>query len=124
MDVDEEQLIARLRQLSLVELDALCAGAVGARRAALVRAHAGELHRSLTDARARIAALRASMAGPDPLALLDAPSASRIGEAGQGAAERAARRLAARAAAARQVARLEEAAARLVPSLVLAERGL
>jgi hypothetical protein len=117
---EDDRLIARLGQLALVELDALVAGSRGEHRSALIGAHDDELHRALAEARARMAELRGELGlGPDPMAVIDAPLG---GGAGQGAAERAAARLATRAAAARALARLDEAAARLLPHLAEAAR--
>ena len=120
---EDDQLLARLRQLSLVELESLLAGATGARHAELLSAYAGDLLHALAHARRRMAELgREVTAGPDPLAVLEAPQSLRArGAAGEGPG-RLATRLAERAAACRDLARLDEAAALLLPRLFEIER--
>jgi len=119
----DEHLLGRLRQLSLIDLDSLLAGASGARRAELLAAHADDLADALGQARTRMADLgREISAGPDPLVVLDATPALRArGAAGEGPGRLAAR-LAERASACRDLARLEEAAALLLPRLFEIER--
>jgi hypothetical protein len=114
----DERLLGRLRQLSLVELDSLLAGASGEQRDELLAAHAEDLTDALGHARRRMDELTAQVAaGPDPLAALDAPAA-RMDAPGQALAAR----LGERAAARRDLARLEEAAALLLPRLFEVER--
>jgi hypothetical protein len=78
--VSDELMSARLRDLALVELDAL---------GALVAAYADDVADALRDARTRIAALRAQLAGADPLAVVDAPVRQRGSDVGVGGADRA-----------------------------------
>jgi hypothetical protein len=119
----DERLLGRLRQLSLVELDSLLAGA-GPRRGELLAALADDLIDALGQARQRMAELvREVASGPDPLAVLDATPAMRArGGATAEGPGRLAGRLAERAAACRDLARLEEAAALLLPRLFEIDR--
>lgn len=119
---DDDALLTRLRDLALVELEALTSGLPDDVAAEMLAAHADDLADALTAARRRIAELRAPVAATDPLALLDlAPHVRRRGE-GRAAAERAAEQLAARASAARMLARLDDLVAPLVPRYFAAER--
>ncbi|HKE16160.1 MAG TPA: hypothetical protein VKB80_14890 [Kofleriaceae bacterium] len=119
----DERLLGRLRQLSLIDLDSLLAGSSGEGRADLLAAHADDVIDALGLARQRMAELtRDVVAGPDPLAILDAAPAVRMrGAAGEGPGRLAAR-LASRAEACRDLARMEEAAALLLPRLFEIER--
>jgi hypothetical protein len=114
---DDEALCARLRDLALVELDALVVG-----HTHLVSAFADDLADALREARARIGALRAQLGGADPLNLLDTSIAQRASDAGPAGATRLRARLIAQAEAARALARLAELAAVLVPRLFEADR--
>lgn len=122
-DGGDDRLVGRLRQLSLIDLDSLLAGASGDSRVELLGAYAGDLIDALRQARARIAELTRTVAvGPDPLAILDATPSVRVrGAAGEGPGRLAAR-LAERASACRDLARIEEAAALLLPRLFEVER--
>jgi hypothetical protein len=95
----DEALSHRLRDLALVELDALCAGTSGDRAAALAGAYADDVADALREARTRITS-DAAVAG-----------AARVRD-----------RLTAQAEASRALARLAELAAGLVPKLFEAER--
>jgi hypothetical protein len=120
---EDDQLLARLRQLSLVELESLLAGATGARHVELLSAHADDLLDALAHARRRMLELgREVTGGPDPLAVLDAPQALRARGAASEGPGRLATRLAERAAACRDLARLDDAAALLLPRLFEIER--
>lgn len=114
----DEALSMRLRDLALVDLDALTAGG----RAELVGAFADDVADALKEARARIATLRAVLGGPDPLNVLDLATRQRASDTGASGAERTRARLAAQADAARAVARLTELASALVPRLFEADR--
>ncbi|HLU66584.1 MAG TPA: hypothetical protein VKZ63_09930 [Kofleriaceae bacterium] len=119
----DERLLARLRQLGLVELDALLFGAAGPERARLLAAHADDLADALGRARERMAALvQAIAAGPDPLALVSAPREVRARDGATRAAGGLAARLFDRAEAARTLARLDQACAALLPRLFELER--
>ena len=119
---DDTALITRLRDLALVELDALLAGTSGAAYQALLDAHADDLADALTAARTRAAELCRTITGGDPLALLDATAAVRAKDGGREGAEAVARRLAARAAAARALARIDDVAAAVYARLVDTDR--
>jgi len=119
---DDEPLLMRLRDLALVDLDALLAGAEGRHYADLLTGHAEDLEDALRAARARAADLMKAITSGDPMLLLDAGYAARARDGGRDAAERAARRLAARAAACRALARLDDLATGLYPRLVEADR--
>jgi hypothetical protein len=120
---DDEVLLTRLRDLSLVELDALLAGSAGHQYAQLLASHAEDLCDALGAARERCRELlQAIAAGPDPLNLLDASHEVRARDRGREAGERMARRLAARAEACRTLARLDDFMAQLVPRLFEADR--
>lgn len=116
--VDDEALASRLRDLALVELDALVAGG----SPALVGAYADDVADALLEARARIAVLRGALGGADPLALVELPPRQRASDAGAAGVARARVRLLAQAEAARALARLAELAAALAPRLFEADR--
>lgn len=118
----DEALASRLRDLALVELDALCAGLDGERGAQLAAAYADDVADALREARTRLAALRAQLAGPDPLNVLDLQARQRASDAGAAGAVRVRDRLISQAEAARAIARLAELAAGLVPRLFEADR--
>ena len=117
-----EALSARLRDLALVELDALCAGADGSDAAAIVGAYADDAADALREARARLSELRRQLAGPDPLNVLEATSRQRASDAGHAGAVRVRDHLLTQAEAGRAMARLADLAAALVPRLFEAER--
>ena len=115
----DDLLLGRLRQLSLIDLDALTFGVAAEQRGELVAAYADDLADALVRARQRMGELVKSIAaGPDPLQLASAPPEARArGGAGE-AASRLAARLGDRAETCRQLARLDEACALLLPRLV------
>jgi len=117
-DVDEA-LSTRLRDLALVEIDALI---VGDRAQELVAAFADDVVDALREARTRIAALRSQLGGADPLSVLDTAPHQRASDAGAAGVDRIRTRLAAQADAARALARLADLAAGLVPKLFEADR--
>ncbi len=110
----DEQLSARLRDLALVDLDAL--------GAQLVAAYADDVADALREARTRLTALRGQLAGPDPLNVLETTPRQRASDAGAAGAVRSAERLASQAEAARAFARLAELVAALAPKLFAADR--
>jgi len=116
----DEALSTRLRDLALVDVDALIAGA--REPAELVAAFADDVADALREARARITALRAVLGGADPLNVLDATIRQRASDAGATGAERVRTRLGAQAEAARALARLSDLAGGLVPKLFEADR--
>jgi hypothetical protein len=117
----DEMLSTRLRDLSLVDLDALIAGA-GDRAGALIAAFADDAADALREARTRIAALRGALGGADPLNFLELQPRQRASDAGAAGAERARSRLEAQADSARSMARLADLAADLAPKLFEADR--
>jgi hypothetical protein len=118
---DDEALLTRLRDLALVDLDALLIGTAGEQYARLLVAHAEDLEDALRAARDRGAELQRQIAG-DPLSLLAAPYATRARDGGREAAEKSARKLGQRAQAARALARLDDLTANLYPRLLEADR--
>lgn len=118
----DEVLSTRLRDLSLVNLDALTAGLDGAASQALVGAFADDCADALKEARARMVALKKEMAGPDPLNVLDLAPRQRASDAGHAGAERVRDKLTSQAEAGRAFARLADLAAALVPRLFEADR--
>ena len=116
--IDDEQLSVRLRDLALVELDALVAGD----KPHLVAAFADDVADALREARGRIAILRGQLGGADPLGVLEAPPRQRAAEGGVAGADRVRARLLAQAEAARALARLADLAGALIPKLFEADR--
>jgi hypothetical protein len=118
----DEALSTRLRDLALVDLDALTSGLDGAAGQALTAAYADDCADALREARARLAALRKELAGPDPLNVLDLPSRQRASDAGHAGAARVRDRLMSQAEAARAFARLADLSAGLIGKLFEADR--
>jgi hypothetical protein len=119
---DDDALLTRLRDLALVEPDALTSGLDEQAAAALLTSHAEDMADALAAARRRISELRAPVTASDPLSLLDLPAAVKRRGDSRDAAQRAADQLAARAAAARLLARLDDLLAPLVPRYFAVER--
>ena len=117
-DIDEA-LSTRLRDLALVEIDALIAGD-GSQE--LVAAFADDVADALREARTRIAALRSQLGGADPLSVLDVATHQRASDAGAAGVDRIRSRLAAQADASRALARLTDLAGGLIPKLFEADR--
>jgi HPt (histidine-containing phosphotransfer) domain-containing protein len=115
----DEALSTRLRDLALVDIDALI---LGDRAQELVAAFADDVLDALREARTRIAALRSQLGGADPLAVLDAATHQRASDAGAAGVDRIRGRLAAQAEAARALARLADLAAGLIAKLFEADR--
>lgn len=113
----DEALSARLRDLALVELDALL---VGDRD--LITAFADDVADALREARTRIATLRAQLGGADPLSALDIPTRQRASDAATAGVDRIRARLTSQADACRALARLADLAANLIPKLFEADR--
>jgi len=118
----DEALSTRLRDLSLVNLDALTAGADGSAAQAIDGAYADDVADALREARARIVALKKELAGPDPLNVLDLAPRQRASDAAHAGAERVKDKLGAQAEAARGLARLADLSAALIPRLFEADR--
>jgi hypothetical protein len=113
----DEALSTRLRDLALVDLDALGAG-----NHALIGVFADDVAHALGETRARIAALRGQLGGPEPLNVLDLTTRQRASDSGTAGAGRSRDRLVAQAEAARSLARLADLSAPLVPKLFEADR--
>lgn len=118
----DEVLSVRLRNLALVDLDALCIGLDGERGAQLAAAYADDVADALGEARARIAAYRARLGGADPLNVLDLQPRQRASDTAHAGAVRTREKLGDQAEAARALARLADLAAGLVPKLFEADR--
>ena len=116
----DEALSTRLRDLALVDLDALVSGTDDS--APLLAAFADDVADALREARARIVALRTALGGVDALSVLDVPVRQRASDAGTQGAERTKARLTTQAEAARALARLSDLAGGLVPKLFEADR--
>jgi hypothetical protein len=118
----DEGLSTRLRDLALVDLDALAAGLDGPRAQTLVGAYADDCLDALKEARARMVALKKELAGPDPLNVLDLTARQRASDAGHAGAARVQDKLGVQAEAGRAFARLADLASALVPRLFEADR--
>jgi len=116
----DEALSLRLRDLALVDLDALTVGASAPQE--VIAAFADDVGDALREARTRIAALRAALGGADPLNVLDLPARQRASDSAAAGAQRVRDKLASHADAARSLARLSELAASLAPKLFEADR--
>jgi hypothetical protein len=116
----DEALSLRLRDLALVDLDALTIGAAAPQE--LIAAFADDVTDALREARARISALRAALGGADPLNVLDLPARTRASDSGAAGAQRVREKLGTHADVARTLARLSELAASLTPKLFEADR--
>ncbi|MGE0396906.1 MAG: hypothetical protein AB7T06_09330 [Kofleriaceae bacterium] len=116
----DEALCTRLRDLALVDLESLVAGARAPQE--LIAAYADDVADALREARTRITALRAVQSGPDPLLVLDLPARQRGSDTAMAGAERTRQKLVENAIAGRSIARLSEMAAQLVPKLFEADR--
>lgn len=116
----DEALCTRLRDLALVDLDSLVAGARAPQE--LVAAYADDVADALREARARITTLRGMQGGPDPLNVLDLGPRQRGSDTAAAGAERTRQKLVENATAARSLARLSEMAAQLVAKLFEADR--
>ena len=110
----DEALSTRLRDLALVDLDAL--------GLPLFATFADDLAHALGEARARIATLRGQLGGLEPLSVLDATAQQRASDTAVTGAERTRERLVGQAEAARRLARLADLAAPLIPKLFEADR--
>ena len=119
---DDEALSTRLRDLALVELDALVAGLPSGDTQQVIAAYADDVADALREARARIAALQKTLAGPDALNVVDLQPRQRASDAGHAGADRTRARLVAQAEAGRALARLAELASGLVSKLFEADR--
>ena len=119
---NDEALSTRLRDLALVEIDALTSGLASPDAQIVIATFADDVNDALRQARARIAALRQTLGGPDPLNVLDLQPRQRASDAGQVGVERVRDRLASQAEAARALSRLADLASSLVAKLFEADR--
>ena len=118
---DLDGLLVRLRQLSLIRLDAVIAGVSGEDRAEITEALASDLEDALGQAHERAAALLATLGrGPGPLAI--AQTAARR-SADPETRLRWRSQLQARARVARDLHRLWSAAEAVLPVLADADRA-
>jgi hypothetical protein len=118
-----EPVLTRLRDLGLVDVDALLAGVAADDYRTLLVAYRDDLVDALCLARDRGRELAERLTG-DPLQLLDAGPATRARDGGREAAARAAQQLQRRAAACRAMARLDDLVARVYPQLFDADRRI
>lgn len=117
------RLLERLRDLSLVELDALLSGCEHEDRERVLASHVADLEDALGQARREMQAAEASLArAGEPLDWVEWPADKRAGADGAEHAQRAAERLSARARQYRELAVLAEATALVVPRLAAAGR--
>jgi hypothetical protein len=115
-------LLERLADLSLVPLDALCAGMVDDELRDVVGAYVADLEDAIAEARATLRDSQAQLgAGPDPLGLVERGSEVRTRGA-EAAIVDATRRLAERAERRRALALLEDEVSRVLPRLLEADR--
>jgi hypothetical protein len=117
----DEALSTRLRDLALVDVDALI-GDAGDRAGELVAAYADDVADALREARVRIATLRGQLAGPDPLNVVELAPRQRASDTAVAGAARVRERLVAQADIARALARLADLAAPLSAKLFEADR--
>src|SRR5688572_26327567 len=89
----DEALSARLRDLALVNLDALAIGLDGEASQDLVAAYADDVADALREARTRMTALKKQLAGPDPLNVLDLQHRQRASDTAHAGAARVTDRL-------------------------------
>ncbi len=120
---EDEQLMTRLRDLSLVDLDALLAGTAGQHYSDILTTYGDDLQDAVRCARARIKELLAEVAGgPDPLAMAEMAPETRARDGGRDLAARVGKRLEARASACRALARLDDLIGPLLERLFEADR--
>jgi hypothetical protein len=115
-----DHLCARLRDLALVDLDALTAGA--SQPDVLIAAYADDVADALRQAQAVMVNLRATLTTRDPLRVLETTPAQRGSEAGVTGADRSGDVLRSQATLARALARICDLTATLVPRLFEADR--
>lgn len=118
----DEALAARLRDLALVELDALISSGSSNDAQILVAEFSDDLADALQQAKSRIAALRQALVGSDPLRIVDVPWQQRASEAAHAGIERTRDQLLQQAEAGRALAKLSELASGLIAKLAEADR--
>jgi hypothetical protein len=118
----KEDLLERLRELSLVDVETLVARLDAPVAAEVLGAYVADLEDALGQARASIRAAHTELgSGPDPLLLLDVGSERRSGMGEPGITE-SQERLGARARRRRELAQLEELVRLVLPRLLEADR--
>lgn len=118
----DEELAARLRDLALVEIDALTAGMATTAAQLTVAEFADDVADALREARTRMAALRQMLDGSDPLHVLDLPDQKRASDVAQSGVALVRDRLAEQAEAGRALAKLATLSAGLIATLFEADR--
>jgi hypothetical protein len=115
-------LLERLTDLSLVPLDALCAGLGDEETVEVLGAYVADLEDAIAEARATLRDTHTQLgAGPDPLALVERGSEVRTRGAEAAIAD-CAGKLADRAERRRALALLEDQVCRVLPRLLEADR--
>ncbi len=116
-------LLIRLRDLALVNVDTLLAGASDEQYKRLLASYSADLCDALSAARTRMNhLLSVASKGPDPLSVVDLGPRARAQDAGVEAGERAAKRLSERAHACRALAVFDDLTGQLVPKLLEVDR--
>ena len=124
MKVATPELLARLADLALVEVDTLIAGLDAVAAADVLAAFVADVEDALGQARDVLRDVNAALGtGADPLGLLDRGVDLRA-QGGETALAEALARLGERAAARRDLARLEERVRGVLPRLLQADRRL
>lgn len=118
----DEELAARLRDLALVEVDALTAGMADSDAQVTISEFADDVADALREARARMAALRRLLNAPDPLHVIDLPDHKRASDVAQSGAAHVRDQLVEQAEAGRALAKLAALSAGLVATLFEADR--
>jgi len=118
----DEALAMRLRDLALVDIDALTSIASSSDAQALVAEFADDVAEALRQAKLRIVELRQGLLGAEPLQMVELPPRQRASEAAQAGIDRIRTRLVQQADAARALAKISELAAGLVAKLAEADR--
>lgn len=121
LDGDDE-LASRLRDLALVEIDALTAGLAATDAQVIVAEFADDVAEALREARTRIASLRQVLSGSDPLKVLDLPVRQRASDVAQSGAAQVRNQLGEHAEAARALAKLAALTSGLIGKLFEADR--
>lgn len=120
-DADEE-LATRLRDLALVEINALTAGLAVNDAQTLVAEFADDVADALREARTRIASLRQILSGSDPLQVLDLPVRQRASDVAQSGVAQVRAQLDQHAEVGRALAKLAALSSGLIAKLFEADR--
>ena len=117
----ESYIVARLRDLALVDVESLCVGTHGKEREQLVAAYITDLEDALQRARRCVHNLLQDVQ-TDLLHVLDLDSRTRVGEDGAKAVRRVQEQLRERATTFRQVMGMDEMITRVLTKLSEADR--